>query len=72
MLSEGGLPPPQPPVVIIHLHEQNIWNCYSIQKVRSKYSEKLGQNYVQERIGLIDFVLSCTFDVNFYVSYSVL
>ena len=46
-------------------------NHYSIQEVRSKCSEKLGQNPVQKRTDLIDFGLPCTLDVNNYILYSI-
>ena len=39
--------------------------------MRSKYSEKLGQNTEKKRTSLTDFGWPCTLDVNSYVLYNI-
>ena len=39
-----------------------------IQKIRSKYSEKLGQNSLYKTTGLADFGLSCILAINSFIS----
>ena len=39
-----GLPPLSNPILTHYLYKSNIQNFYSMQEIRSKYSEKLGQN----------------------------
>ena len=45
-MCEGGYRPPQSPLLILYMQEENIKNRYSIQGFTLKYSETLGQKPV--------------------------